>query len=248
MITTLILGQSDVVSLLAQAGATTEDAKLYAAPLLEAAHSYSIKTPLRFSHWLAQLMHESGNLKYTEELASGAAYEGRKDLGNTRSGDGKRFKGRGLIQLTGRANVTRYGRYRNDTRLVDEPERLARLPLSVDSAGWFWCFGTTQNLNHIADKDNVTLITRLINGGLNGLRNRKRLLAVIERLVDEMGTFKVQKALNSLSVYPTVTEDGVMGQRTVSVLKELQSDYLFPTCHGDVDTKTWEILKWRVKT
>lgn len=66
---------------------------------------YQINTPLRTAHLLAQLGHESLSLTYTEEIATGAAYEGRKDLGNTEKGDGIRFKGRGLIQLTGRKNI-----------------------------------------------------------------------------------------------------------------------------------------------
>src|ERR1700722_5844619 len=70
----------------------------------------SINTCPRKSAFLAQIAHESGQLVYMEELASGAAYEGRKDLGNTHKGDGKRFKGRGPIQLTGRANYRAAGK------------------------------------------------------------------------------------------------------------------------------------------
>lgn len=72
---------------------------------------YQINTPLRTAHLLAQIGHESMSLLYTEEIASGAAYEGRKDLGNVEKGDGMRFKGRGLIQLTGRNNYQSYGKY-----------------------------------------------------------------------------------------------------------------------------------------
>lgn len=247
MITTIVLNHPDLAQVLQKAGASEGDALTYAPSLLETANVYRINTPLRLAHWLAQLMHESGNLKYSEELASGAAYEGNRGLGNNKPGDGKRFKGRGLIQLTGRYNYTRYSRHSNDPALLNEPERLARFPLSVDSAGWFWCHGTAQDLNHIADKDNITLITKLINGGYNGLRNRKALLARIEPELDRIGTLRVQNALNRLGVYPTLVEDGDLGGRTLSVIRELQSDYLFPKCHGDVDAKTWEILKWRVK-
>src|SRR5512134_1807593 len=84
----------------------------YFEPLAEAMPANDINTPLRIAHFLAQLGHESGDLRYSEELASGIAYEGRLDLGNTQPGDGMRFKGRGLIQLTGRANYTRYGQAR----------------------------------------------------------------------------------------------------------------------------------------
>ena len=85
-------------------------AATFAAPLVAAFQANQINTPLRQAHFLAQLGHESGSLRYTSELASGTAYEGRADLGNTQPGDGPRFKGRGLIQITGRANYTSYGR------------------------------------------------------------------------------------------------------------------------------------------
>jgi len=85
--------------------------RCYFEPLKAGMIRYGITTPLQMAHFIAQLGHESMSFLYTEELASGAAYEGRKDLGNTRSGDGRRFKGRGLIQLTGRANYTAYSKF-----------------------------------------------------------------------------------------------------------------------------------------
>jgi putative chitinase len=81
----------------------------YANALSAKMNERGITTPLRQAHFLAQVGHETGELRYIEEIASGAAYEGRRDLGNTEPGDGVRFKGRGLIQLTGRANYAKYG-------------------------------------------------------------------------------------------------------------------------------------------
>ncbi|MEM6986169.1 MAG: glycoside hydrolase family 19 protein [Pseudomonadota bacterium] len=130
---------------------------------------HSIDTPLRIVHFLAQLAHESGSFRYAEELASGAAYEGRSDLGNTRRGDGKRFKGRGLIQLTGRAN---YQAYSDDSGIdyVAKPKLLATdAKASVDVACWFW---STRGLNTLADADDVRAVTRRINGGYNGIDDR----------------------------------------------------------------------------
>lgn len=135
-----------------------------------------IDTPIRIAHFLAQIGHESGELRYCEEIASGVAYEGRTDLGNTRPGDGRRFKGRGLIQLTGRANYTAYGKARGMDYTTDEGAKLlASDPeTAVDVACWFW---TTHNLNKFADNDDVITITKRINGGLNGLEDRKQKLA-----------------------------------------------------------------------
>ncbi|WP_295453697.1 glycoside hydrolase family 19 protein [uncultured Thiodictyon sp.] len=132
----------------------------------------SINTPLRRAHFLAQLGHESGSFRYTEEIASGAAYEGRKDLGNTEKGDGQRFKGRGLIQLTGRANYTAYGNAISQNLTVDGNwTKVSTDPvLAADAAGWFW---ETHNLNTVADTDDIKKITRVVNGGSNGLADRQ---------------------------------------------------------------------------
>lgn len=130
-----------------------------------------INTPLRMVHFLAQVGHESGDLRYNEELASGNAYEGRVDLGNTQPGDGPRFKGRGLIQLTGRANYVVYGNARGQDFVTGNNYLLiASNPnLSVDVACWYW---TTHGLNALADADNLNGITLIINGGYNGLADR----------------------------------------------------------------------------
>jgi len=131
-----------------------------------------IDTPLRQAHFLAQLAHESGAFRYDEELADGHLYNGRADLGNTQPDDGPRFKGRGLIQLTGRANYTKYGQAigRDLTSDDDRPRAVAKEPaLAVDVACWFW---ETRNLNALADADDVKMITKRINGGYNGLDDR----------------------------------------------------------------------------
>jgi putative chitinase len=158
------------------ADASAGDVERFHLPLLAMFPRYGIDTPVRAAHFLAQIAHESGCLRYSEELASGAAYEGRKDLGNLEQGDGPRFKGRGLIQLTGRANYRQYGQAcQRDFENADDPGLVASDPaLAVDVAGWFWA---TRKLNELADRDDLHGITRRVNGGLNGLEKRAAYLA-----------------------------------------------------------------------
>lgn len=126
-------------------------------------------TPLRLAHFMAQIAHESGGFRYMEEIASGIAYEGRADLGNSQPGDGRRYKGRGPIQLTGRANYRGYGR-KLGIDFEAHPEIVALPSVGLIVACQYWA---DKGLNALADADDVTAITRKINGGLNGLADRK---------------------------------------------------------------------------
>lgn len=138
-------------------------------PHLNAAMAeFHINTPARQASFLAQVGHESGQLRYVKELASGRAYEGRKDLGNTEPGDGVRFKGRGLIQITGRANYARCGAALGYD-LISHPEYLESPALACRSAAWFW---NANGLNELADAGDQVKVTRRINGGTNGLADR----------------------------------------------------------------------------
>lgn len=154
----------------------------FAGPLVAAMKTNQINTPLRQVHFLAQLGHESGSLRYTAELASGAAYEDRIDLGNTQPGDGPRFKGRGLIQITGRTNYTNYGSDRGQDYITDpNPSLLATDPnIAADCSGWFWA---TRHLNELADNDDLLTITQRINGGTNGLDDRTSRLKLAKCLL-----------------------------------------------------------------
>lgn len=136
---------------------------------------YDINTPLRIAHFLAQCGHESMSLRYMHEIASGQAYEGRGDLGNTEPGDGKKFRGHGAIQLTGRANHQSFFDYIGKPELIDTPEVLETdLSLAWKASGWFWM---SRKLNNYADRDDVRTITKRINGGLNGLEDRRQYLS-----------------------------------------------------------------------
>lgn len=139
------------------------------------AEEFDINTPLRWAHYLAQIAHESAELRYTEEIASGKAYDTGKlaiKLGNTTEadGDGQKYKGRGVIQLTGKANYTAYKKYCGFD-VVKNPELLAKPVGAIRSSMWFWA---THNLNYYADINAFTIITKTINGGTNGWSERNR--------------------------------------------------------------------------
>ena len=123
----------------------------------------------RLIEFMGQLIHESGSFRYMEEIASGAAYEGRKDLGNVRKGDGKRYKGRGPIQITGRANYRKFGR-RIGIDIESNPEIAAIPSIGLHLGLEYW---RMHGLNSLADARDTRGITRRINGGYNGLADRQ---------------------------------------------------------------------------
>lgn len=140
----------------------------FVAPLNAAMHEFHINSPIRQAAFIAQIAHESGELRYVEEIASGSAYEGRKDLGNTQPGDGMRYKGRGLIQITGRNNYAECGKALG-VDLITNPELLETNDFACRSAAWFWA---SRGLNDLADRGDFERITKRINGGLNGYQER----------------------------------------------------------------------------
>ena len=146
----------------AMPNATMANCSKYLPHLNAAMEKYAINTPMRVAHFLSQIAWESGSLRYSTELSSGRAYEGRKDLGNVCVGDGIKFRGRGLLQITGRRNYTAYGSSIGiDLTQDGNWLKLAEPKWAADSAGWFWL---NHGLNELADKDEFTKITRIING------------------------------------------------------------------------------------
>lgn len=139
--------------------------------------SDGVNTADRLAHFLAQISHESGGFRWMKEIwgptPAQTRYEGRRDLGNTHPGDGHRFMGRGLIQLTGRANYARFGP-KIGIDLVAHPERASEPGPAVALAVAYW---NDRRLNDLADRDDVVGITRKINGGVNGLADRKHALS-----------------------------------------------------------------------
>ncbi len=144
-------------------------AKAYLPLLNRAMAEAKINTKQRKAMFLAQLAHESVSLRYFEEIASGRAYEGRRDLGNIYPGDGVRYKGRGPIQLTGRSNYRAAGRALG-LPLEKNPKMAAQPSVGFRTAAWFW---NSRGLNRYADQGNFLEVTRRINGGYNGLADRQ---------------------------------------------------------------------------
>jgi len=143
-------------------------AETFCQPLNRAMAEFGIDSRARQAAFIAQIGHESGQLRYVRELASGATYEGRADLGNVVTGDGVRYKGRGLIQVTGRANYKACGAALG-LDLINHPEMLEQPINACRSAAWFW---KSRGLNDLADVGDQIKITRRINGGTNGLAER----------------------------------------------------------------------------
>lgn len=153
-------------------GARIDRASEWLAPIVAAMAEFEINTPDRQAAFLAQIGHESGGLHWAVEIwgptTAQARYEGRADLGNTEPGDGYKFRGRGLIQTTGRANYAATGKALG-VYLLSDPTLLALPELAARSAGWYW---QSHGLNELADVGDFKRITLRINGGTNGMDDR----------------------------------------------------------------------------
>lgn len=155
-------------------------------PVKAACIEFDITTPIRIASFLAQVGHETGSFRYTREIwgptAAQKRYEGRLDLGNTEPGDGSKYRGRGLIHITGRYNYAQVSKALgidavNDPALLEKPAMAAR------SAAWWW---HANGCNEIADTGDFVSLTRRINGGTNGLADRRERLALAQLYVQEV--------------------------------------------------------------
>lgn len=155
---------------------STDHAKRWYHNLSAALLEYDIASSTRAAAFIAQVGHESGGFRFTRELwgptPTQRLYERpsskARNLGNTEPGDGLRFRGRGLIQITGRANYKACGDALG-IKLIDTPERLEEDVLAVRSAAWWW---HAHGCNELADAGDFVALTRRINGGTNGLADR----------------------------------------------------------------------------
>lgn len=148
-------------------------AKELARELGQAMVDHRITNRRRACAFIATLLHESGAWRYRAEIESGAAYEGRTDLGNTKSGDGIRFKGRGYIQITGRTNYAAVSTALGQD-FVKNPAMLKEHKYAAESAAWWW---EAHGCNRAADRGGIKAATKIVNGGYNGMADRRRYYA-----------------------------------------------------------------------
>jgi putative chitinase len=214
---------------------------------------YEIATDLRVAHFVAQTCHESDGFVTTTEYADGTQYEGRTDLGNTAPGDGPRYTGRGLLQLTGRVNHRKFGQLL-DLDLEDNPLRAAEPVVSLRIACEYW---KAKRLIYHADHDDIRTVTQLVNGGQNGFADRKAYLAKAKAALgyapgpmparitvkrgdksDEVTALQVRLRLAG----EPVGADGDFGGGTEAALKRFQQSKHLPAT-GVADAATWAALE-----
>ena len=187
-------------------GSSLENAEKFRPYLNKYLDKYGVNTPNRVLAFLSQIGHESGGFKYTQELASGSAYEGNTDLGNVYAGDGVKYKGRGLIQLTGRANYQKMSEKTgkdliNNPQLVEQPDLATEVSViwwkdrkrnGLTLNQWADKFDLTQPLDSANNKDIHENITRGINGGTTGISDR------LQRLMNGVSIFdEIKKKISS---------------------------------------------------
>jgi len=222
--------------------ADAERAAETAEHLADQVQAYQLTTPLRLAHFLAQVGHESGELRWTVEIwgpsAAQRRYEGRRDLGNTQRGDGYRYRGRGLIQLTGRANYCAFSRDIDEDveahpHLVGTDPRLALL-----AALWYW---RVAEVNQWADRDDLLGVTRRVNGGTNGLADRRRLLGLAVEALEWAEIRLLQRRLNE-ELGTALAIDGALGPRTRAALVRYQHGRAELVADGILGPRTWGAL------
>lgn len=189
----------------------------------------------RIAMWLAQMGHESAGFKATEEYASGSDYEGRLDLGNTQRGDGVRFKGRSWVQITGRHNYTQLSKWAHGkgivptpTFFVDNPTRLAEVQYAGLGPAWYWTVARP-DINRLSDNGDIVTVTYRINGGQNGIADRReryrrainvgdKLLTLIQSTdpIEELLMSNLE--LESLSIYATPGEPKIPVTRMIQAI------------------------------
>lgn len=195
----------------------------------------NLSSPARISQFLAQVAHESDGFRTTTEYASGKEYNNRIDLGNRKgTNDGVIYKGRGLIQLTGRFNYQKMGE-KIGADLIKNPDLAAQFPCAALTAAYYW---SDHNLNAMADIGDIDGITHRINGGYNGLSQRKMYLRKAQAEINDITL--AQRRLQELR-YPPGGVDGRVGLLTRSALRDFQDANGLPVS-GELTPETIDLL------
>lgn len=211
------------------------------------APNFSVTSDLRVCHFFAQAAVETDWFKTLQEYASGAEYEGRSDLGNVNPGDGVRYKGRGIFQTTGRYNYSDTGK-KMGIDLLSDPQKLLEPKNAVLSALIYW---RDHKIESMADADDVYAVTRAINGGYNGINERRRALDVLKATLNKKfisagsslaDVERVQIMLKVLG-YKVGVADGVYGPATSQAVRLFQSDNSLPQTGLVEDTTLAQIEK-----
>ncbi|MCD1115994.1 glycoside hydrolase family 19 protein [Chryseobacterium turcicum] len=256
---------------LTKIGISQKNADKYKDALNSTFTNYNLNTCIRKLHFLAQVRHESGEFIYEEEIwgptKTQLGYEGRKDLCHKMEGDGKRFLGRGLIQITGRCNYTSYTEYKKskgiDIDFTKEPDnkKMGEIPYSVDSGGWYWSEKLDVNLSDYADKDDIIYITYRINGGFNGyVEDRKpKLIKMIKNSVEcenskyinydkySIKDSKCWKSLDAIYKYAQLSTDE--SKISYQQYLDLTDDYLeWPSIKGWEKNRQKKKKKTKIET
>lgn len=220
---------------------------------------YGINTRLRIAHFMGQVTHECAGFRTTEEFASGDAYEGRLDLGNVKKDDGRRYKGRGLLQLTGRDNYRRIGKILG-VDLEEDPLKAGEPVLSLKIACEYW---KGRKINDPSDEDDLVEVTRRVQGGNNGLEDRgfylkrakvaladmdaivigteqKAVTPVLRRGSFDAAVGKLQALLRAKG-YQLAIDDEFGGATELAVIHFQEAAKL--TVDGIVGAETWAALR-----
>lgn len=204
------MNATDILRAACPRGANEENLNRFAADVMLAASEFALDaTVQRLAMWIAQIAHESGSFRFVEELADGSAYEFRADLGNTMPGDGRTFRGHGLIQITGKTNHYACARYFNvpPNTIVEwlkSPEGASR------SAGWY-CAQYRPQILAAMDAGDFREVTRLINGGYNGIDDREERWQALQAFLQGVSASGFEGPI--VEPIPTVTEEVIREEK-----------------------------------
>ena len=222
-------------------------------PFNEAMVAAGVTTRLRAAHWISQLGHESGGLKWLEEIwgptPAQRKYEGRSDLGNTVAGDGYRFRGRSPVQITGRGHYANLSKWAHSKRyvpsatfFVDNPDALAQPKHTFLGPVWYWTVARP-NLNHLCDRDDLIGVTKAINGGTNGLADRRARLTSAKTLGDKILPTK-GGGVATLYDLDLSASFNFGGPRSTSALQRV----VIHTTENSFGTPARNVAEWQART